>query len=284
MHGTMHGAGDRSRGQAAPAVLLAALAGVLLGASPAEAQFSAQPVILNFSAGSSDTRPVTLKNRGGDPIQLRFYGADFDRDEDGSHRFMELGEHPSSCGDRLRVFPDGVRLQPEDSVSLRVEMDPGGETCWSVVFAETVRSGEGGIRIGQRIGIKVFAVRQRARVDAEVRDVAVARRGDSTRVSFVFRNTGERPLRPRGRLEIRRLDGTVVTTRRLGSFGTLPDRSRRVKVDFGQRLEPGRYLAVPLFDIGTDYLVGGQARFRVAEGSRVTDGSEPASSDASRDE
>lgn len=229
--------------------------------APSQAQYSVRPVIHHFPAGSEATRVSRVKNEGDDPRQLRIYAADFDRDRQGSHRFLSAGRHDRSCADRMEVFPDQVHLEPGEAAEVRVTLRPGARTCWSVVFLETVQQGTGGMRIGQRIGVKVYGHGTGATQEASVDSVAASAAGDSVAVEFTVLNSGELPVRPVGAVEIRSFAGEVVAERPLQPFGVLPGSRRVVEVRVDADLDPGRYLAVPILDIGADYLLGGQASF-----------------------
>lgn len=246
-----------------PFFLLVALAIVVAGPVAAEAQFSVRPVIHHYPAGSAVTREVTVKNEADVVRQLRIYVADFDRDRDGEHSFLAAGQHERSCAGRLEVFPDQLVLDPGDAADVRITMQPAARTCWSVVFAETVEGSEEGVRIGRRIGAKVFGHGHGADEDVSVDSVEASPAGDSVDVRFTVENTGGLPVRPEGSVEIRTLTGEVVGRRDLRPFGVLPGQGRDVSVTVPAGLDPDRYLAVPILDTGGDHLIGGQASFRV---------------------
>ena len=145
-------------------------------ATPAAAQFSAQPVILELrTADSASTTTFSVRNEGEAPLQLRIYAGDFDQPADGGHVFMEPGTHPRSCVERLRFFPDDIQLDPMQAGEVRVRMEPGDSTCWSMVFVQSVSRAETGIQIAQRIGIKVYGFSHRLVPQGEIRGVTVAR-------------------------------------------------------------------------------------------------------------
>ena len=235
-------------------------------ATPAAAQFSAQPVILELrTADSASTTTFSVRNEGETPLQLRIYAGDFDQPADGGHVFMEPGTHPRSCVERLRFFPDDIQLDPMQAGEVRVRMEPGDSTCWSMVFVQSVSRAETGIQIAQRIGIKVYGFSHRLVPEGEIRGVTVVR--DSVvagLAAFIdFENTGEGPARPEGEVEIRTEEGEVVAVIPVAPFSVLPGRVRAVIVPIGAGLAPGRYLAIPILDFGGDYLAGGQAVFDV---------------------
>lgn len=245
-------------------VLLSVLL-VLATVGRAAAQFSVQPVIMELqlsdaAAGSS----FAVRNESSEVLRLRVYAADFDQPEDGSHRFMELGTNPRSCADRLQVSTDALTLPPDSQGVVQVRLAPGDSTCWSMVFVQGQSRQPGGIRIAQRIGVKVYGVSSRATPAGEIRGVAVA--GDAPggrNVEITFGNTGQGPLRPEGEVEVRTLEGDIVAVVPVPPFSVLPGRSRRATVPLDVALDPGRYLVIPILDFGADYLAGGQGTFEV---------------------
>lgn len=253
----------RTRALTSAFVLLVALALVVASPAASEAQFSVRPVIHHYPAGSAATRVMTVKNEADVVRQIEIYVADFDRDRTGEHRFLAAGEHERSCAGRLEVFPDQLVLDPGEAADVRITMQPAARTCWSVVFAETVEGDEKGLRVGRRIGAKVFGHGHGADEDVAVDAVEASPAGDSVDVRFTVENTGGLPVRPEGTVEIRTLTGEVVGRRDLRPFGVLPGHGRDVEVTVPASLGPERYLAVPILDTGGDHLIGGQASFRV---------------------
>lgn|GEM_PF-6728832 len=243
------------------ATLAAALVGALL-AGPAAAQFSVTPVLLPFEGGAT-AATVTVRNEADRALSFRFYTGDFEQDEAGQHDYFELGTHRASCADRLAVVPDGATLAPGERRELTVTMAPGAATCWSGVFVETREWDAAGVSVGQRVMVKAYGVVDGAVGDASVVAVEATASGDTVTVGVTVDNHGTRPLRPQGVVEVRALDGSTVSSHAVEPFSLLPGHRRRLSLEVPAPATPGRYLAVPILDIGTDDLIGGQAGFRV---------------------
>ncbi|MEJ2484028.1 MAG: hypothetical protein P8049_13190, partial [Gemmatimonadota bacterium] len=79
-------------------------------------------------------------------------------------------------------------------------------------------------------------------------------------------NRGSWPLLARGSVEIVDLDGVSAETARIERTTVLPNRTRMIEVPLGVPLEPGRYVAVSLIDLGEEELIGAQVAFRVEGG------------------
>lgn len=264
--GRAHVKRERDLWQLAYAPLLACVLSL-----PAGAQFSAQPAILSLSPTDSvTTATVTVRNESTAEQQYRFVPYDFDQDAEGGHAFMPPGRNARSCAARLSVFPSGTTLLPGERQEIRVRLASAPTACWSVLFIQRVqRDAERGIRPGEQIAIKIYGFPPDARRAAEV--TRVSARADSTTsngaagavVELDIRNTGEAPLRPQGTVEVRTLGGQLVAAVGVDAFSVLPGHTRHMTVVAHAPLAHGEYVAVPVLDVGADYLVGGQGRLQV---------------------
>ena len=239
---------------------------LLIPGTPCLAQFSAQPVILEVRTGdSASVSTVSVRNESESPLQLRIYAGDFDQRADGVHEFLEAGSHPRSCVERLEMYPDNLLLEPQQTGEVRVLMEPGDSTCWSMIFVQSVSRAQGGMQISQRIGIKVYGLSGLSVPAGEIRAVSVeaASATGALSAAIEFANLGDGPLRPEGELEIRTEEGEVVAVVPVPPFSILPGRTRTALVPLPADLAPGRYMVIPILDFGGDYLAGGQAVFDV---------------------
>jgi hypothetical protein len=243
---------------------LLAMPGVLGAGSPAWAQFSVSPVILPFEAAAVPiSAAVGVRNDGTEPLAFRFYAGDFDQEETGTHTYHDAGAMPNSCVGRVTVLPDGAVLAPGERRELIVTMAPGAETCWSGLFVETRDWGAQGLNVGQRVMVKLYGIPPGSSIDGSITSVTARAGAGAVDVDLEFVNAGSRPLRPVGRVELRSVTGDVVAQHRVEAFSALPGRRRHLTLHLASDLPPGRYVAVPILDIGADDLVGGQAAFRV---------------------
>lgn len=236
------------------------------GADRSAAQISAQPVILDLRTGdSAAVTSFAVRNESMNDMQVRIYAGDFDQAEEGGHTFLDAGTHPRSCVDRLQLFPDDMLLPAQTAGEVRVRLEPGDSTCWSLVFVQSQSGDAGGIRIAQRIGVKVYGIGRRVVPAGEIRSVSVVGGRGSRQVRITFQNTGDGPVRPEGELEVRTGQGDIVAVVPVPPFSVLPGRSRVTSVPLEGPLNPGTYLVIPILDFGADYLAGGQARLEVEE-------------------
>lgn len=253
--------GDRPR-----AICMAALALAISVPTGAAAQFSVQPAIVEITTGDTTaTAVVTVRSEASHPLQLSFYTGDFDQDRRGDHRFLEPGEHERSCEDRLQFYPDGAALEPGEVQEVRILMEPLDSTCWSMLFVESASPAASGLRVAQRIGVKVYGLATREVPEGEIRAVEVEGSAEDRALVIAFANRGHAPVRPEGEIEVRTLDGEVVDVVPVKPFSVLPGRTRETRVPLDLVLGPGTWVLVPVLDFGGDYLAGGQAVLEIGE-------------------
>src|SRR5437899_11734068 len=161
---------------------------------------------------------MDVSNEGDSVAEAKVYLSEWDRREDGEHRFYPSGTLPQSCARVLRVFPLSVRLAPHTSQGVRVALD-GADTlsgaCWSIVFVESGATPTGGGRqlaYVTRLGVKIYGLpaglARDGMIDALVErgrrpgsDKTTADSG-GPRFEVTFRNSGGLPLWVRGRVEL----------------------------------------------------------------------------------
>jgi hypothetical protein len=243
-----------------PATLLTGL----LAASPAAAQFAVYPIVINLAPAAGDTvaTSVWVRNESRQAREFTFDIQDFEQDTVGTPRFLDAGTHPNSCAARLEVFPLATTLGPGQSQELRVSLAGGTGACWAALLTEAKSTGGSGITARQQIGVRINGVPPGMPLDGEITRLEVES-GPARTLHVWFRNAGEAPVRPSGQVEIRNAAGDVAATLDVQAFSVLPGNTRRIAVDIGTRLQPGRYTAIPIFDFGGEFLAGGQAAFVV---------------------
>lgn len=248
---------------------LVAAASMLLVPRTSAAQVAVSPTIVHFDFSAADapaTRTLRVHNRSDSTVRVRLYQRDFRQLRNGSHEFTEAGTTRHACASRTRVMPSQIRIEPGERSPVRVRMEAVDSTCWGVVFAEALPRDRGRVTVTKRVGVKIYGLPPgHSGPDARIQDVSVSVAADSLTAKFTVVNTGPVPLRPRGRLELRALDGTVVARREMVPFSVLPRSERSVSVRAPRISAPGRYLAVPVLALGDGTLIGGQEAFSVGD-------------------
>src|SRR3989441_5579271 len=180
---------------------------------------------------------INVSNEGDSVAEARVYLSDWDRREDGEHRFYPSGTLPRSCGRLLRVFPLSVRLAPHTSQGVRVALD-GADTlsaaCWSIVFVESGATPTGGGRqlaYVTRLGVKIYGLPAGLAKDGTIDELAERGRQASSgkpgpdsggpRFEATFRDRVGLPFGVHGPIEVRRLDNSVGRTADVPAFPVL---------------------------------------------------------------
>jgi P pilus assembly chaperone PapD len=253
-----------------------------VSASALHGQISVDELEVFLRPGSSGASVGTIRvtNDSDKSVQAFVTIEDWDRDETGGNRFHASGTLPSSCRERLKVFPMTLRIEPRRSETLRVSIE-GADTaaaCWGIAFvqaseprAELKRSG---ISYVIRTGVKVYVEPANAARDGVIEDVRIAeirrpREPQSTdsldvrEADILFRNIGAAHLKTRGSIELRGSDNTVVGKIDIPEFPSVPGAVRRLKVDLPASLAPGQYVALTLLDYAGQEIAAGQVEFTV---------------------
>lgn len=252
---------------------LAALAigASLLAPQSAAGQVSVDQAELFLDTGGSGRRVASfnITNEGSGVAQVTIYQSDWDRQENGEHRFVPTGTLPSSCAQHMQVFPQSLRLPAGARQAVRVELtgaDSLTAACWSIAFVETsaLQGGTGRqVTYVTRLGVKIYVLPPGLTKEGEVADIAV-QPGDSgrPRIAITFHDIGGMPLWVRGTVEYRRPDNSVAATDSVPEFPVLPGARRRVAVTV-PRLARGNYVALALLDFGGAEIAAGQISVRV---------------------
>jgi P pilus assembly chaperone PapD len=251
-------------------------------AAPAAAQVSVDQaeIVLHPQPSSPAVAGFNVSNETNTTVEAKVYLKDWDRDEDGNNRFLELGTVSQSCAKYLRVFPLSLRLPPHTSQGVRLGLqgaDSLPATCWSIVFVEAAPPPAGAGRQVQyvlRLGVKVYIEPPGLSVDGDVEGMGIdtvhasrvpAVKGakpappaaDTVVTSVQFRNTGGLPAIVKGEIEYRRLDNSVVHRDSVPTFYVLPGAARRARVPLAA-LPKGHYVVLALLDFGGNEVAAGQ--------------------------
>ena len=267
----------RPRSVLAIATLCLACTSVTLLPAVARAQFAIDKteLFLRPDAAAQRSGVLMVRNEGIVRAQAVITIEDWDRDEDGTNRFFPAGAKAGSCAAALRVFPLSVSLAPGEAQAIRVDLEAGlastiTRECWSVVLVEATQpqtQANGRTLVYTlRTGLKVYAAPAGLRVDGEVSDLAVAPRttdrGTDYEATVTFRNTGEKHVIARGRVELRRDDNSLVATVPLQAVYALPGAEMRVKALLPP-LPRGRYVLLAILDFGGAELAAAQLEHEV---------------------
>lgn len=248
----------------------------ILGARSASAQMTVDNVDITLHAGVDRVAAFNVINETADVLQLSLYANDWDRDDTGRNRFFPLGKGPGSCGTKLHIFPQALRVAAKGTETVRITLDGADSLaaeCWGIVFIENhppapSPTSHPTVQFVTRIGVKVYVVPKNANIDASLDSMGVVphrgQPGDTVRqdVIFTIHNAGGRQIQAVGTVEFRRPDNSVVAQTKLDPIPVLPGALRQV-VSGVPRLPAGHYIVIADFSYGGDADVAGQAEFDV---------------------
>lgn len=231
-----------------------------IAAAPLAAQMRVDNADIWLTRGTP-VATFTVGNEGTEPLQYTLTTGDWDRDGDGTNRFLPAGSTPTSCERAMEVFPRQFRVAPganqDVRVSLRTDSLPNA-ACWSIIFVQTEPNLSGqrstAVSYVTRIGVKVYFNPDRTVTLAEVegfRQLPPAAPGDSAAVEIIVRNSGTRQVKLNGAVEIRRVDNIVVARVPVEDIPILPSASRRIRVAL-PTIQTGGYVALAILDYGGD--------------------------------
>lgn len=230
------------------------------------------------------TQVIPVRNEEDRAQQVRIGLGDWTRDSLGNNVFVEAESLPSSCGKRLRVFPQTFQIAAGATELVRVsyEPTPADTGCWSIVFVETVtpppaRSTAQGsfLTIEIRTGVKVYVHQPDETALGQVEDAWVAlvwrpldpASGvrDSVQVreaTIAFVNSGTAHLRVKSTMEIRSLTNQLLHTVDGGEAPMTPGATRLIPIRIPS-LPSGDYIGIVLLDYGGDEVTAAQLDVRI---------------------
>jgi P pilus assembly chaperone PapD len=245
------------------------------------AAFVVTPMEFHLNTASSETTTGSfwVRNRGEETIALKVYVGDFWIEPDGKEAFLEPGTIERSCSKWIEVSPEELELTPNESKLIRFNLSvPPGKTgtFWAMIFVEqtnkpTIKTAQQGqqqfnILSFQRVGVRIFEETPDAvKGEGKISQVNVVRGGkdEFIRVDLKIENNGEALLRCKGNVEIKNERGDRVENVQLDEFNCYPKASRIIPASFKTKLNPGQYTALAIIDYGAEYLVAGEAVFKV---------------------
>jgi len=258
-------------------IALAAVSGQALRVSPVI--FEAQ-----VPRGTEQDTSFAVLNDESEPVSVEVRLCDWRRDVRGNNRFCEdAGNVERSATPWVSVTPQAFDLEPDARQEVRLSMsvpetgpddEPLDGTYWTAAMIaaspQASDEGEGGTQIvvKRRFGLKVLA--SISGTGTRRGQVSNLRRHglNPLWLTLEFQNRGTLNLGDvSGRVEIRNDAGETIDRTQIESFPILPGATRQLRVQLGdargERLAPGRYVALAILDYGGDNPVGAQAVFDV---------------------
>ena len=250
-------------------------------AAPLGAQLTVDRLEITVTPSATGRVMATfvVHNAGKDAAQGILTREDWDRAEDGENQFVASGSTRNSCGELMNVFPTAFRMEPgaDQTIRLAIEKAPSlPKECWDIVFVEELTQKRTQTRSGLqyifRTGVKVYVTPTGLKRDASITQMTIENIGSrlasgsrvavsrpvKQRIAIRFSNGGQVHLAAKGRIEVRRLDNSIVAEIPIVEFPTLPGAVRRLEIDVPPTIPAGNYIALALIDFGGSEISAGQ--------------------------
>jgi hypothetical protein len=238
---------------------------------------------LEEAPGSRGSATIVVTNTGEQPLALKIYLGDNQMLPSGQEVELPAGQHPRSCAAWTTLPTQFLELAPGASQRMGVEVAVPGDAVgsyWTKIYIEETSQPEPAVRqingrsysvfMKQRLAIRLCEdAAGTGTLAARVANVTIpAVKAGIPGVQVTVENSGTRIARCSGRVELRDNGGGVLETLPLGSrgeFWVYPGSNRELSVEATAPLPAGVFTALAIVDFGAEYLVAGDAVFRVAE-------------------
>jgi len=263
-------------------LLVAGMAvGVLLaGSLTAKATIgtSTLGIDISLAPGNSTSASFVITNGNAEATEIEIEIVDFERDINGAVQILPPNSIEESLVDYISVASDRITLDPGEGSTERIQFSinlPENEAGphWALMLVREVipdddsGGGPGAVgEVGLQFGIQI---RQEDPTsldnDGRILDVDVQFPEDDNPLQVIadYENVGTTFQHASGELRIVDNAGNIVVQIEIAPFRTLPGRTRRLVVDVLESLPAGEYLALAIIDFDADFLLAGQARFRI---------------------
>jgi len=249
----------------------------------AQGNWKVDPMLFSLQVLRGDTlsRAFSVLNESSEVKRFQVVTKDWVFSRTGEEKELEQGENPRGCASWVTVTPRDFTLGPGERETIRFSLSvprrgmAGSHWCAMYVVPfdrprlATRAAGEGrtlSIFVQLRAKVSVVATVEPgldARGEITGIKVRYARQNRKILTDVTFSNPGNVLLQCRGRVEIRNEVGETVLSFPMNRFTSLPGLDRTVTGEQAADLVPGEYSALAIVDFGGDYLVAGEAFFRV---------------------
>lgn len=209
------------------------------------------------------TEVVTVQNNSADTARFRAYLIDWTVTPTGEDTVFEPSDFARSCSPWLQINPVEFEIPSDTSQEVRLTFTPplGAEGgYWSMLYVESKpipATWSTRVLLNARIGVRVFVSIAGTEVrTCNLTDLRVDT-GESLQVTGKVANTGNVPVRLKGRMEIRGNDGKALWQNECNQLA-LPGQEARLSAKPDVPLPKGEYLAVLTLDYGGEALLVGE--------------------------
>jgi len=252
--------------------LLLTLLLLLLSPPIAQASINVKPRKISFPAPAEEpySDSFRIENEGKIRESVIVRTSDWTMDKYGRVSFRSPGSLDRSLNPKLSFSPARLEIPPGETRKVNFQIGPtsGEESRWGVFLIRSIRERgrqKEGVNIGVKVQHAVTLYQKGAKRKKEGEITAVSVKKGEGKISFLvrFENNCESFLRPKGRVEIKDMEGNSVEKVKIKRHVILPHHERILVAEVEKSaLGKGKYLALVIMDFGGDHLVGAQRKFR----------------------
>jgi len=221
------------------------------------------------AAAATATDVITVANTSSRAVRFKAYLNDWTVTRSGADSICDPGTLSNSCAPWTAVNPAEFEVPAGGTEKLRVTFSPTSNSnggYWSMLYVESApipSSWSSNVQVNARVGVRLYADIAGTEVrDCEVVDLHVNTDKDLEVIGKVL-NTGNVPVRLKGKMEIRDKDGKAVWAKECNQLA-LPGLEARLSVTPDVTLSKGEYLAVLTLDYGSKELLVGERAVTIA--------------------
>jgi hypothetical protein len=239
-------------------VFLSDIKGQELEVSPGTLYFTANP-------GSSQTRQISVRNRGNAEQSFIFNLGDWLTDESGDAKYFSPGTTPRSCADWITISPSLVTLQPNESASINVTMlvpNDNPSTKWAVLYVQSAAEQTGpaaidkGVSLGVQLAVRIAVTIYQSPVSNTLYKGTIEglaeKIGENNARTYQTQviNLGDKILNCKVYFIISNLETAEEITSTPFEFSLLPESNKRLEYTLDQPLAKGKYSVAAILDYG----------------------------------
>lgn len=229
--------------------------------------FEVAPVIINFNAnpGEMQIEKLTIKNHANEKQKYVFQIADYNPQEDGTRKQVELGSTENSCSEWLTVNPSFVELNPNEQISVDVMItvpSNGFKTRWSLINVQLAKENDianidkqlkTGVILVPRIAVQV---KQSPKINNNYKARIIGFREisneNNTKKKFevYIENIGDNIIEAKVSIAIANIKTAEEENFKPQKITVFPGYKRKIEIEIPKIIEPGKYAVAAIMDYG----------------------------------
>ncbi|SOE20473.1 hypothetical protein SAMN06298216_0963 [Spirosomataceae bacterium TFI 002] len=232
-------------------------------------QLSIYPTIINFQLnepGSVETQTINITNKSQKVQSIQANFGDWDRNEDGSHEYLEAGTHKNSCAKWASLNTTLLDIAPGETAQLVLSLkapDSPEELMrmkWAMLFIQGAKIkepeaevvGKVSTRINEvvRMGLHIYQTPGRLDLRSAVVHELHQSEKDNKAYDLLVENNGQVMVRTKSYLELVNMSTGEEFRTNLEETPIFPLGKRKVSLHLPENLPTGKYSMLAIMDYG----------------------------------